>query len=730
MEEIYKSPAFDPSRRADDLLGRMTIEEKVGQMCQVDGRHDPEAWIFERHVGSFLHVTGEAPLKLQRLASGTRLGIPILFGIDAVHGHAFQSGATVFPSQLGMSSSWNPGLLETAAHITACEVTATGLRWTFSPVLCIGRDTRWGRIDETFGEDPYLIGVLASAMVRGYQGRSLSGPHSILACAKHFAAYGETQGGRDSAEAEVSERKLRSVFLPPFEAAARAGCATFMAGYNAIDGVPCSANRRLLTGILKEEWGFEGFVVSDWNNTGLLHTGQKVAAGLEEACKTVMLAGNDMIMSTPEFYDIAVSLVKRGIIKEAVIDAACRRILEMKFRLGLFDDKRYPDTGKAAEIIGCGEHRKAAYETALQSIVLLKNENNVLPVSGNIKKLAVIGPNSEDIQAQLGDWTFGAREFEYAAIPTLNYHSEYDTSGIVTILQGIRSHAAALSIDVAYEKGCDMLDENVQDINQAVKAAEASDMVIAVVGDTNTLNGETRDRVELDLTGSQQKLLEALKVTGKPLVVVLINGKPLTIPWVKEHADAILEAWNPGMEGGNAVAAILFGDYNPCGKLTISFPRHIGQLPVYYNQLPGWHGGSYIEMDAIPLFPFGFGLSYTRYQYSNLRLSSSKLKPDEELLVRVDVKNIGQREGTEIVQLYINDIYSSVTTPIKELKGFARVALKPGEQKTVEIRLPVSSLALINSECKAVVEPGEFEIMVGGSSRDGDLLKAVIEVAK
>ncbi len=725
--EKYKNPSFPSGQRAKDLLGRMTLEEKVGQMCQVDGRTNPETWIFERHVGSFLHVTGDEPIRLQRLAAQTRLGIPILFGIDAIHGHAFQSGATVFPSPLAMASSWNPTLLEEVAHITAKEVVLTGLHWTFSPVLCIGRDIRWGRIDETFGEDPYLIGILASAMIKGYQGSSLKDPYSILACAKHFAAYGETQGGRDSAEAEVSERKLRSIFFPPFKKAADAGCATFMAGYNAIDGVPCSANPFLLKKVLKEEWGFEGFIVTDWNNVGWLYATQKVAPNMEKACEIAVQSGNDMIMSTPEFYDIALRLVKAGAIKEEHINEACRRILEAKFELGLFDDKRFPDTDKGREIIGCDSHMKAARKAALESIVLLKNDNSILPLSKGIKKIALIGPNCDDVQAQLGDWSFGARDLSRAEVPMLNYHPQYDTSPIVTILEGLKNRTGD-TVEVVYDKGCDMHSCDSSQIAKAAAIAEEADVIIAVVGDDITLNGETRDRAELGLTGGQQHLLEALKKTGKPLVAVLINGKPLSTPWIKENADAILEAWNPGMEGGNAIASILFGDFNPCGKLAISFPKHVGQLPVYYNQLPGWHGSSYVEMTAEPLFAFGFGLSYNKYKYSELKVSSSKLTVKDELTVSVNVHNAGKYEGTEIVQLYVNDVYSSVTTPVKELKDFSRVTLKPGESKDVEIVIPVSYLSLVDRNNRTVVEPGEFEIMIGSSSREADLLRTVIEV--
>ncbi|TYQ15129.1 UNVERIFIED_CONTAM: beta-glucosidase [Acetivibrio alkalicellulosi] len=725
MTEIYKIQSYSYEDRAQDLLNRMTIEEKVGQMCQVDGRKEPELWIKDKNVGSFLHIVGEEAIRLQKISSEeTRLGIPLIFGIDAIHGHAFYNDATVFPSQLGLSSSWNTDLLQEVAHITAKEVILTGLHWTFSPVLCLGRDMRWGRVDETFGEDPYLAGVLGAAMVKGYQGEKLSDPYSILSCPKHFAAYGETQGGRDSTESDVSPRKLKTVFLPPFKAAVDAGCATIMAGYNSIDGLPCSANKWLLTDILKNQFNFKGFVVTDWNNTGNLYSLQKIAPSLKKSCEIVINAGNDMIMTTPEFYDNAVELVKKGIISEKLIDQACLRILLMKFKLGLFDEKRYPDCSNSNSIIGCDQHKNASYKSALESIVLLKNEENVLPITNKIKKIAVVGPNADDVVAQLGDWSFGPRDFPERS--TLEYN-KYDTTSIVTILEGIKKRAGS-EFEVVYEKGCDVIDESINNIDAALKISSDCDIIIAVVGDTIVLNGETRDRASLDLLGRQEELLKELKNTGKPLIVVLINGKPLTIPWVKDNAHAIIEAWNPGMEGGNAVASILFGDYNPCGKLSISFPRHVGQQPVYYNQYPGWHGGKYADLTSEPLFHFGYGISYTSYEYSNLKLASYELDTDDELLLTIDVKNTGTVKGTEIVQVYINDIYSCVTTPIKELKGFARVELNGGETKNVQIKIPISSLALIDSNLNSFVEPGEFEVMVGGSSKDEDLIKAVFKV--
>jgi beta-glucosidase len=717
----YKDPQRPVEERVEDLLGRMTLEEKVGQMCQLNGRKEPERWLRERHLGSFLHVMGEVTNELQKLAEQSRLGIPVIFGIDAIHGHAFWPTATVFPTQLGLSCSWNPGLIEEIGGITAKEASHTGVHWTFSPVLGTARDLRWGRIDETFGEDPYLIGALGSALIRGYQGDDLADPHTILACAKHYAGYSGAQGGRDAAEADLSKRNMRSLFLLPFRDAVEAGCATLMAGYHSVDGTPCSANRWLLWDVLKEGWGFEGFVVSDWNNVGYMHTLQKVCATLEEAVQLAVEAGNDMSMTTPEFAETAVELVKSGKLDVAHVDEACRRILRLKFKLGLFDQNRYADLEGGAAVIGCAEHRQVALESATQSIVLLKNQDHLLPLSDDLRRIAVIGPNADDVKAQLGDWVSWSGQLEESDVAPRPRES------IVTVLDGIRKRAGA-TCRVDYAKGCDVLDPSTEDIAAAAQLAREADVAIVVVGDNLALNGEGRDRANLDLTGGQPQLLEAVHATGTPMVVVLINGKPLSIPWAAEHAPAILEAWNPGIEGGTAIAGILFGDRTPSGKLTVSFPHHVGQQPVYYNQIPGWHGGQYVDMPTQPLFAFGYGLSYTSFAYSNLKVHTKTLAAGETVRVAVDVENTGEREGTEVVQLYVNDVYSSVTTPVKELKAFQRVDLEPGEKKTVSLEIPYGRLALVNRNLEAVVEPGEFEVMVGSSSRGEDLLKDTFEV--
>jgi len=713
---LYQDPHRPIEERVADLLSRMTIEEKIGQMTQLDGRQEAGRWLREKHVGSFLHTMGPLTQELQRLAEQSRLGIPIIFGIDAIHGHAFWPTATVFPTQLGLASTWNPELVEEIGRITATEASYTGVQWTFSPVLDTARDLRWGRIDETFGEDPYLVGLLGSALVHGYQGSDLADPHTILACAKHYAGYSGTQGGRDSAEADISERAMRSLFLRPFHDAVRAGCATVMAGYHAVDGTPCSANRRLLREVLREEWGFAGFVVTDWNNVGWLLYLQNVCATMEEAVQVAVEAGNDVAMSTPEFVEAAVSLVQSGRLDVALVDEAVRRILRLKFQLGLFDHNRYVDLEEGERIIGCARHRQVALESACQSVVLLKNEGALLPLRGDLRRIAVLGPNADDVRAQLGDWVSWSGQLDAAGLP------ERPRESIVTVLDGIRQRAGA-ACRVDYARGCDVLDPSMEGIAEAAALARRADVAVVVVGDTLALTGEGRDRANLDLSGAQQPLLEAVYASGTPMVVVLVNSKPLSIPWVAEHAHAILEAWNPGLEGGTAVAGMLFGDRNPSGKLAISFPYHVGQQSVYYNQIRGWHGGQYADMPREPLFPFGYGLSYTRFAISNLKVLAKELAAGEPLRVEVDVENSGERAGVEVVQLYVHDVTSSVTTPVMELKAFQRVELEPGEKKTVRLEVPYERVALVNRDLETVVEPGEFEVMVGNSSRDEDLLK-------
>ncbi len=716
----YRNASLPVERRVEDLLARMTLEEKVGQLCQMNRGEHEEEWVRERHIGSFLFILGGRAAELQKMAAESRLGIPLLLGIDAIHGHAFWPGATVFPSQLGMSCSWDPEMVREVGRITAKEAAATGAHWTFSPVCCLTRDLRWGRVDETFGEDPYLIGVLASALVRGYQGDDIGDPERILACAKHYAGYSETQGGRDASEADLTRRKLLSCFLVPFRMVCEAGCATYMTAYQAIDGVPCTADRWLLTEVLRERWGFQGFVVTDYDNVGRMHWQQKTCETMEQAAAVAVRAGNDVMMATPGFYDAALQAVHSGLLEEADLDAAVSRVLRLKFAMGLFDGRRCPDLRRAQEVVACREHRAFAFEVACRSVVLLKNDPLVLPLRAGVRRIAVVGPNADDPGAQLGDWSLGASRTARGSHPR---------EGIVTVLDGVRERAGD-ACEVVYCRGCDRRDPADAEIEEAVRLAEGADLVVCVLGDDTSLTGERNDRATLDLTGAQEELLRAVHATGTPVVLVLVHGKPLSIPWAAENVPAILAAFNPGMEGGRAVAGILFGDRSPCAKLTASWPKHVGQQPVYYNQMPGWHAEEYADMTAEPLFAFGHGLTYTTYDYSDLRLAPDELRNGETLVAEVHVRNTGTRAGTEVVQLYANDVYSSVTTPVKELKAFALVHLEPDEGKTVRLEVPYARLAVVTPELQEVVEAGEFEVMVGPSSRDEHLLRAAFRVVE
>jgi beta-glucosidase len=712
----------ESDKRVADLLAVMTLEEKIGQMVQVNVHHEPEKWIREHQVGSFLHAMGECTDELQRIATHeTRLGIPLLFGVDAIHGHGFWYGATVFPTQLGQSCSWNTALVEEIGRITARDVRATGVHWVFSPVLCIARDMRWGRLGETFGEDPWLIGELGAALVRGLQGGDGGAPDRVIACAKHFAGYSETQGGRDSSEADLSRRKLASFFLPPFERAAREGCATFMIGYQAIDGLACTANRWLLTEKLKGEWGFEGIALTDWDNVGKMVTYMKTHATIREAAIAAIKAGSDMIMATPAFLEAAIEAVGEGDVEEEAVDEAVRRILRIKFALGLFDEQRFSGVAeRVTRDIGKAEDLEVAYEAACQSIVLVENHGTLLPLAESVTSIAVVGPVADDTVALLGDWAVGSGQngLDSGRVPR---HL------ITTVLRGLRERIPD-GCDLLHAQGCSAVEEDESRIAEAVATARGAEVVVAVVGETRGHFGECHDRAGLDLPGSQQRLLEALKATGKPLVVVLLASRPLTVPWVADNADAVLVAFNPGMRGGAALASLLFGDRNPCGKLTVSFPRAVGQQPVYYNQIPGWHTTRYVDMDAVALWPFGHGLGYTTFRYAGLSVSAGHLAPGEVLRAWVTIENTGEREGVEIVQLYVNDLVSSLTTPCKELKAFARVALAAGERQEVDLSVPYEAWAMVDTAGERVVESGEFEVMVGPSSRDNDLLRARVRV--
>jgi len=759
----YLDPSLAVDQRVKDLVGRMTLEEKVGQMLQLDAREGVPHLVNDLHVGSILHTSPERVLEAHELTAATRLRIPLLVAEDCIHGHSFWVGATIFPTQLGMAASWDPELVERVARATAVEVAATGIHWTFSPVLCIARDLRWGRVSETFGEDPFLIGELASAMVRGYQGDGLDDPTAILATAKHFAGYSETQGGRDASEADISRRKLRSWFLPPFERVAREGCRTFMLGYQTTDGVPITINDWLLTDVLRGEWGYTGTLVTDWDNVGRMVWEQKVQPDYAHAAAAAVKAGNDMVMTTPGFFEGALEAVAAGMLDEADLDAAVARILTLKFELGLFDDPRRPDAARIASVVGTDEHRALNLDVARRSLVLLRNDG-VLPLADGFtadaatgraapaapagtgdgavapKRVAVVGPLADDAQTQLGDWAGSSGQADW--LP-----DGQPRDMITTVLDGLRRFAPE-GWTVTHARGADILTLETDPagaffpdgqprpqvvvpcapddalIAEAVAAAQDADYVVAVVGDRIELVGEGRSTATLELIGGQVALLDALAATGKPMVVVLLASKPLVLPRSATDAAALVWAANPGMEGGRAVAEVLLGLVEPSGRLPISFARHAGQQPTYYNQLRGQHGDRYADLTQEPAFVFGEGLTYTSVEYRDLRVLTPTVAASGTVRAEVTLANTGERPAREVVQAYVSDVVTSASWADKELKAYRVVELAPGETATVTVEVAVANCTIVDARGSRVVEPGAFELLVGPSSRDADLLRA------
>ncbi|MBW3095501.1 glycoside hydrolase family 3 C-terminal domain-containing protein [Bifidobacterium sp. 64T4] len=768
----YKNPDLPTQERIADLLGRMTLEEKVGQMMQLDARGgNLDDLIIDKHVGSILHTSpADLPKAVETVNTRTRLGIPLIIGDDCIHGYSFWPGATIFPSQLGMAVSFDPAKVEAAGRATAEEVSTTGVHWTFSPVLCIARDTRWGRVDETFGEDPYLIGEMASAIVKGYQGGAKAGEplakDAILACAKHFAGYSETQGGRDASEADLSHRKLESWFLPPFERVAKEGCGTFMLGYESIDGVPVTFNKWLLSDKLRGDWNYQGTLITDWDNVGRAVWEQRIKADYVQAAADAVKAGNDLIMTTPKFYEGAIEAVKRGLLDESLIDAAVSRILALKFRLGLFEDPRLPDEQRIKAVIGSEAHQELNLQVARESVALLKN-NGALPFNATAaKRIAVVGPLADDAQEQLGDWAGNSGQVNWMP-------DGQPRDMITTVLDGFKQLAPE-GCEVVYSRGADIIDlvddpegEFYPDgqprpklgvsakidqtlLDEAVENAKQSDLIVAVVGDVVQLVGETCSTATLELLGGQNAMLEALanvaKETGKPLVVVLMSSKPQVMPAcvigtngviVDESAadgvSAFMWAPNPGMKGGQAIAEIILGMTEPTGRLPITFPRHAGQLPVYYNQIRGQHGNRYADLTQDPAFAFGEGLGYTTFAYGEPTITnvpaSGTFTEQDTVHAEITLTNTGERKGTEVVQAYIGDIVTSYSWTDRELKAFQRVKLEPGESTVVSFDIPVSACTIVDQDAKRFVEPGEFEVLIGHSSRRTDLKRTTFTVA-
>ncbi len=687
----------------------MTLEEKLGQLQQLDGEANgnfrPEHLDLIRKglLGSTLNVRGAARTnQVQRVAMNeSRLKIPVLFGFDVIHGYR-----TIFPIPLAEASSWDPSLAERSAAVAAQEANNVGLRWTFAPMVDIARDARWGRITEGAGEDPFLGAAFARARVRGFQGADYGAADKVLACAKHWVAYGAAEGGRDYNTTDLSENTLREIYFPPFKAAVDAGVGSFMSSFNAINGVPATSNTFTLTKVLREEWKFDGFVVSDYTSVKeLINHG--VAANEEEAAALAFNAGVEMEMVSRSYNAFGPKLVSQNKLSMATIDEAVRRVLRIKFRLGLFD-RPYTDEAREAGALLRPESIRLAREIAGRSMVLLKNERDTLPLSKNIGSVAVIGPLADDRRAPLGWWAGDGKE-----------------ENTVTPLAGIKAKVSAQTM-VLYAKGAEVKDDSTAGFQQAVNIAKQSDVAIVFVGETHDMVGEAASRSTLDLPGRQLELVQAIHATGKPTIVVLVNGRPLSIGWIAGNVPAILESWMGGTESGNAIADILFGDVNPSAKLPVTFPRTVGQSPMYYNYMntgrppeaENRYTSKYLDQPWTPLYPFGFGLSYTKFKFSNLKLSEPRISANGPLTVSVEVENVGKRAGDEVVQLYIRDPVASMSRPVKELKGFQRVTLQPGEKRQVAFVLDREHLGFWNREMRYVVEPGEFRVMVGSSSAD------------
>jgi len=710
-----KSKSDNTEKRIDNLIAKMTLDEKIGQLNQLSyGKgwgpevevqipDEYKALVREGKIGSFLNAIGaEYTYELQKVAvNESRMKIPLLFGLDVIHGFR-----TTFPVPLAEASTWQPELIELSAHYQALEAASAGIHWTFSPMVDVARDPRWGRIVEGSGEDPYLGSLMAAARVKGYQG-NFSGDN-IIACAKHFVGYGGAEGGRDYNTVDISERTFREVYLKPFKSAVDAGVKTLMASFNEVNGIPSSGNRNLLTDILRNEWGFNGFVVSDWNSVGEL-VNHGFAVDLKDAGSISINAGLDMDMESRSYINNLAELVKEKKVSEEVIDESVRRILRVKFLLGLFDDPyKYCDKEREQKNIMTQEAQNAALEEAKRSIVLLKNDGSLLPLKKDIKKIAVIGPLAESTKDPLGPWaTVG------------------NPDDVITVVEGLKKIVSSQT-KILYSKGCEVDSNSTDGFQDAIKTAEESDVVILCLGESREMSGEASCRSSLDLPGVQEKLVEEIYKTGKPVVVVLMNGRPLSVQWLNDNVPAIVEAWFLGIKSGDAIAQVLFGDYNPSGKLPVTFPRTVGQVPIYYNHKntgrPGdkenYYTSQYLDLPLTPLYPFGYGLSYTSFKYDNLKLDKDTINKNESLTASINITNTGKVEGEEVVQLYIRDLVGSVTRPVKELKGFRKIKLSPGETQTVSFSVTPDMLTFLDINLKPVIEPGKFNVMIGGNSVD------------
>jgi beta-glucosidase len=700
--------ASDVEARVEALLRRMTLDEKVGQLQQldgeVDGRFRPEHLELARagRLGSTLNVRGAANVNaLQDAALASRLGIPLLFGFDVIHGYR-----TVFPIPLGEAAAFDPALAEETARVAAAEAASVGLKWTFAPMVDVARDPRWGRVAEGSGEDPHLGAVLARARVRGFQGGDYAQPDRLVACAKHWVGYGAVEAGRDYNSVDVSERALREVHFPPFRAAVDAGVGTLMSAFNDVAGVPATANPFTLSRVLRGEWRFDGFVVSDYTSVQEL-LAHGVAATEADAARLALAAGTDVEMVSRLYARHLPSLARSGALSRAALDVAVRRVLRVKLRAGVFQNPRV-DPARERSALLTPEARRLARRAAARSIVLLRNEGDLLPLRRDLATLAVVGPLADDAMAAIGTWPGDGRPED-----------------AVTVLAGIRE-AVGPTTRVVHARGCEPQGGDAAGISAAAEAARGADAVVLVVGETADMNGEAASRSDLGLPGRQQELVEAVHAAGRPTVVVLVNGRPLTIGWIAENVAAVLETWHAGVETGHATADVLFGNVNPGGKLPITFPRRVGQAPLYFAHrstgrppAEGKYTSKYLDVPVTPLFPFGHGLSYTTFALSAPALERDRIAVGESTRVFVTVTNTGRLAGDEVVQVYVTDVVAAVTRPVKQLRGFQRVTLAAGEMRRLSFPIGPSDLGLFDHRLRWVVEPGTFRITVGTSSDGG-----------
>ncbi|RJX69227.1 beta-glucosidase BglX [Tsuneonella suprasediminis] len=711
----------DPKMNAfiDNLIAQMTLQEKIGQLTLLTSdwestgptmRDSYKQDIAAGRVGAIFNAyTAKYTRELQQAAvEGTRLKIPLLFGYDVIHGHR-----TIFPISLGEAASWDMAAVEKSARVSAEEASAEGIHWTFSPMVDVSRDPRWGRISEGAGEDVYLGSKVAVARVHGYQGTDLAATDTVLATTKHYAAYGAAQAGRDYNTVDISERTLRDVYLPPFKATVDAGVATIMTSFNEYDGIPASGSKYLLTDVLRDQWGFDGFVVTDYTSINEM-VPHGYSKDLAQAGEQAINAGVDMDMQGAVFMENLEKSVKEGRVSQATVDRAVRRVLEMKYRLGLFDDPyRYSNEAREKATLYKPEFLEAARDVARKSMVLLKNENNALPLTASAKSIALIGPLGDSKTDMIGSWSAaGDRQ-----------------TRPITVLQGLKERAPK-GTTVAYAKGAsyEFADAGKTDgFAEALALASKSDVIIAAMGEKWDMTGEAASRTSLDLPGNQQALLEQLVATGKPVILLLMSGRPNTVGWADQHVAAILEAWYPGTMAGKAVADVLFGDYNPSGKLPMTFPRTVGQVPLYYDQKntgrpielgePGAkYVSRYLNTPNTPLYRFGYGLSYTSFSYSPVTLSAPSMAANGAITASATITNTGKRAGEEVVQLYVRDLVGSVTRPVQELKGFEKIMLKPGESRNVSFTLRPADLAFTRADMSHGWEPGEFQLWIAPSS--------------